>query len=610
MCGIAGEITFQNNTQTNYSVFMEMQNLLKRRGPDQDGIYQSENCTLVHTRLAVIDPEFGMQPMKETYEDKEYCIVYNGELYNTKELKNRLKMLGYRFRSHSDTEVLLKCYMEWGEKCLPLLNGIFAFAVWEKHKKRLFFARDRMGVKPFFYASKDNTFIFGSEIKALLAHPQVHSHIDENSIFELFLLGPGRTPGYGVFKNISELCRGSYGFFDNAGLKIFKYWDLHDEEHTDSFEHTVEKVRFLVTDSIERQLVSDVPICTFLSGGLDSSIISTIASEYMKEKGEQLHTFSIDYTENDKYFQKSDFQPDSDNQYIGVMQLFLDSNHTVISIDTDDLINALYKAVDARDLPGMADVDSSLLLFCKKVKDFCTVALSGECADEIFGGYPWYRNKSVRESKGFPWSQSTGYRCGFLKDEFLQYANPSEYVFQRYRTTIENASKSAGTSKLEAEMKEMMTLNVDWFMQTLLDRKDRMSMYSGLEVRVPYCDHRIVEYLYTVPWDIKNYRDREKGLLRLAVEDLLPEEIVWRKKSPFPKTHHPLYLQKVSGLLKEIIHEPSSPLLMIAKKAELEKLLHSDSSIPWYGQLMTQAQTIAYFIQMNYWLEKYNVHIV
>ncbi len=610
MCGIAGEIIFNDDFHTDEQIFIQMKKLLKRRGPDQDNICFYNNCTMVHGRLSVIDLEHGRQPMAEKRGDQEFCIVYNGELYNTEELRSRLMNCGYQFHGHSDTEVLLKCYMEWGEQCLPMLNGIFAFAVWESHNKRLFIARDRMGVKPFFYALVNGVFIFGSEIKALLVHPLVGSRIDAGSIAEIMLLGPGRTPGNGVFKDVKELCAGHCGRFSKDGFYIRKYWELYDHPHTETFEQTVEKVRFLVTDSIERQLVSDVPLCTFLSGGLDSSIISAVAARYLKCRGERLTTFSVDYRDNDRYFTNSFFQPNQDRDYIDLMVRHLDSEHHSVIIDTDELVDGLFQAADARDLPGMADVDSSLLLFCSKVKENCKVALSGECADEIFGGYPWYRDKSIRDADGFPWSQSTSFRCSFLREDILGGVSPGDYVRERYLKTVRETIKNPGLSDLEARMKEMNRLNLDWFMQTLLDRKDRMSMYNGLEVRVPFCDHRIVEYLYTVPWEMKDWQNREKGLLRVAFEGLLPEEIVWRKKSPYPKTHHPYYLKKVSEMLGDIIASPSAPLLRIVRKDALEELLHQENAVPWYGQLMTTPQTIAYFLQMNYWLEKYHVRFL
>ena len=609
MCGIAGEVSYSNSIYKNKDSFYKMQKVLSPRGPDQNGIYIKDNTALIHTRLSVIDVENGIQPMTSKFGDNEYSIVYNGELYNTDEIRNELKSAGHRFLTHSDTEVVLKAFVQWKEECLIKFNGIFAFAIWNEYEKNLFFARDRFGVKPFFYTTKNNSFIFGSEIKALLEHKYVEPIIDENSIAEIMFIGPGRTPGCGVFKDIQELKPACCGYYNKNGIKIRKYWTLCDKQHNDSFKETVEKVRFLVKDSITRQLTSDVPVGTFLSGGLDSSIISSIANQYFNDKGKQLKTFSVTYENNDQFFKKSKFQPNNDNDFICKMVEHLGCEHHLITLNNRDLADALYMAVDARDLPGMSDVDSSLLLFCKEIKKHCTVALSGECADEIFGGYPWYRDKEIRAINGFPWAQSTLYRKSFLKDD-IKLPDATEFVYSRYKDTIINTSKINDISPLESRMKEMIKLNTDWFMQTLLDRKDRMSMYNGLEVRVPFCDYRIAEYLYSVPWEYKDYKSYEKGLLREAVKDFLPDEILWRKKSPYPKTHNPEYLKIVSNTLREIIENENSPILSFIKKEELKKILTTEETIPWYGQLMTTPQTIAYFIQINYWLKKYKVRII
>lgn len=608
MCGIAGEVSYSHAVSKNKDSFLRMQKVLTPRGPDQNGIFITENAALVHSRLCVIDIENGKQPMSAEAGQNKYTIVYNGEIYNTDEVRKELTMNGFKFEGHSDTEVVLKSYILWKDKCVEKLNGIFAFCVWDENEKKLFFARDRMGVKPLFYTVIGDTFIFGSEIKALLAHSCTEPVIDEQSIAEIMFIGPGRTPGCGVFKGISEVKPACCGYYSKNGIKTYKYWTLKDREHNDSFEETVEKVRFLVKDAITRQLVSDVPVGTFLSGGLDSSIISSIANSYFKERSQTLKTFSVTYTDNDKYFQKSKFQPNSDTEYIKIMADYLNCEHHLITVNNLDLANALLEAVDARDLPGMADVDSSLLLFCKEIKKHCTVALSGECADEIFGGYPWYRDKEIRMINGFPWAQSTAYRKSFVKDD-IKLPEASEYVYSRYKNTLINTSKAEGISPLESRMKEIMKLNVEWFMQTLLDRKDRMSMYSALEVRVPFCDYRIAEYLYSVPWEYKDYKSYEKGLLREASKGWLPDEVLWRKKSPYPKTHNPLYLRYVSDMLKEVLADSSSPLFAFIKKDALEKLLTAHNSEPWYGQLMTTPQTIAYFVQIAYWLRKYKIII-
>lgn len=608
MCGIAGRIG-QCNGEENFDGILALQD---RRGPDQRGVYKDTEAALLHNRLCVIDIENGKQPMAFSQGNRHYVMVYNGELYNTEEIRKELLERGYHFRGHSDTEVLLKAYVEWGKDCLPKLNGIFAFAVWEGHNRRLFFARDRMGVKPFFYANAKGLFLFASEIKGILAHPAMEAAVDRDGITEILLIGPGRTPGCGVFKGIEELRPASYGYYKEGKITVRRYWELRDREHKESFAETVERTRFLVADAIRRQLVSDVPLGTFLSGGLDSSIISAIAAEAYRKEGKTLRTFSVNYRDNEKYFHKSKFQPNSDADYIRQMCSHIGAENVEILIDTPALVEALFTAVEARDLPGMADVDASLLLFCREIKKTETVALSGECADEIFGGYPWYTDPDIRAKNGFPWAQSTQYRAGFFHPDLLGGLDVKAYVRKRYEKTLSETSKLPGIPKEEARMKEMVRLNMDWFMQTLLDRKDRMSMYNGLEVRVPFCDYRIAEYLYGVPWEYKHHDGIEKGLLRQAMKDYLPEEILWRKKSPYPKTHNPSYLQAVSGLLRECLADASRPLWNIVSKSAAEELLATGqgNDQPWYGQLMMKPQTIAYLLQIDHWLQAYHVHLL
>lgn len=607
MCGIAGAV----NSGIPYEVLVRMIHALKHRGPDNDGIYLNGETALVHTRLAVIDVQNGTQPMVSTEYGGEYAIVYNGELYNTQDVKELLRQKGFSFKTNSDTEVVLKSYICWGEDCVLKFNGIFAFAIWNANQKTLFFARDRMGVKPFFYYNQGNQYIFSSELKGLLTVPQIPHELDIDGISELMLIGPGRQSGNGIFKGIAELPPAYCGSFNRyEGLRLKRYWQLVDRPHPDSLEDTILKVKHLVTDAIIKQNVSDIPICTFLSGGLDSSIISSVTNSNLKAQGKKLHTFSVHYQDNEKYFKANKFQPNSDDVYIQQMVEYLNSEHHRIVIDTPELVEALYLSVEAKDLPGMADVDSSMLLLCRAIKQHYSVALSGECADEIFGGYPWYRDETIRAIDGFPWSQSTAFRYSFFNDSVAKKINPTEYVYNKYLNTINSVVIEREISPLERRMREMMKLNLDWFMQTLLDRKDRASMYSGLEVRVPFCDYRIVEYMYSVPWEYKDYLGREKGLLRKASEGILPDSVLWRKKSPYPKTFNPSYLKEVAKRLQNIIDSGTSPLLDIVKKSKLQELVSPNAEpVQWYGQLMNTPQTIAYFLQLDYWLRKYDVQL-
>lgn len=606
MCAIAGIVGLPFEK----SILDKMQGTMLRRGPDDTGIFTKGNCALLHTRLAVVDLLGGQQPMTIQWGSEKFTITYNGELYNTEQIRAELIKFGHHFNGHSDTEVMLHAYAQWKERMLEKCNGIFAFGVWEHNRNKLFLARDRMGVKPLFYKCHEGGLIFASEIKTILAYPTVKAQLDATGAAEIFMLGPGRTPGSGVFRGINELEPGFYGYYTCGKLHCTQYWKLLDREHTESFDETVAHVHFLVDDAIRRQMISDVPIGTFLSGGLDSSIISSICANEMQETGQLLHTFSVDYENNDQYFMPGKFQPNSDNHYIQIMEKYLQTKHDWSVIRPEELVGALEKATSARDLPGMADIDFSLLIFCGQIRKHVKVALSGECADEIFGGYPWYRDPSVRAMEGFPWAQNTKQRASFLSEWILQYIEPYEFVMDRYTETLNQCDILPETAPQERRMKQMVNLNQKWFMQTLLDRKDRMSMHNGLEVRVPFCDYRIAEYLYGVPWEYKDYQGKEKGLLRQAMMGILPSEILWRKKSPYPKTYDPKYLQLVSKQLDILLTRKDAPIFQIVKKSALEQVTTVEHAWPWYGQLMKLPQTIAFMLQVNTWMEMYNIEII
>lgn len=606
MCAIAGILDLPIDLEKIPAMLATM----RRRGPDGKGYYLHHDLMLLHTRLSIIDPSGGAQPMILDWGEERYVISYNGELYNTQELRQELQALGHSFYGHSDTEVLLHGYAQWKEDVLEKLNGIFAFAVLEEHKKQVFLARDRMGVKPLFYLHHQGGLLFASEIKTILSYPGVKAELDSDGIGEILLLGPGRTPGSGVFRGIKELEPGCCAIYRQGKLQMRRYWKLQDREHNENFEETAAHVRELVTDAIRRQMVSDVPIGTFLSGGLDSSIISAICAREMDSQGKKLDTFSVDYLDNEKYFIPGKFQPNADAEYIRIMVDALDSRHHWSILTTEDLLEHIQTATIARDLPGMADIDSSLLAFCSDIRPQVKVALSGECADEIFGGYPWFRDPQIRDAEGFPWAQNTIQRHHFLHPSLRGKLNAIEFVGDRYSQTIAECDILPENSPAERRMKQMVNLNLRWFMQTLLDRKDRMSMYHGLEVRVPFCDHRIAAYLYGVPWEYKDYKGYEKGLLRQAMQGWLPQCVLYRKKSPYPKTHHPQYLETASGLLRQVLSDANAPIHQIVDRQALEGLLQQPLTVPWYGQLMTGPQTIVYMLQVNFWLKHYCVGIV
>ncbi|MDO5142864.1 MAG: asparagine synthase (glutamine-hydrolyzing) [Eubacteriales bacterium] len=609
MCGIGGLIDLERGAQPYAAVGEQMLRALAPRGPDAAGTYSDREALLVHRRLIVIDPAGGAQPM--TAPDGDTVLVYNGELYNTEELRRDLSLRGHRFVGHSDTEVLLHAFLEWDTGAFARLNGIFACAFWQKRQRRLVLCRDRLGVKPLFLAHTRGGLVFGSTIGAVLCHPAVEPTIDADGLRTLLLLGPARPPAAGVFRQIDSLLPGHYAVYTPDGYTDRTYWQLEAHEHEDDLDATLAHTHELICDAARRQLVSDVPLACFLSGGLDSSILAMLAAKDYAARGQTLHTWSVDYRDNDKYFTKSAFQPNSDAAYIRLMADALGVAHHEVVIEPDALCAALLPATDARDLPGMADVDASLLLFCAAVKQGgATVCLSGECADELFGGYPWYHREQILFEDTFPWSRSVDLRLGLLRPGVVQ--DGADFVRQHYLDTCRRAPKLPTDSKKEARMREMFVLNLDWFMATLLDRKDRMSMYSGLEVRVPFCDHRIVEYAYDMPWAFKALDGREKGIVRKAFERELPSAIVWRKKSPYPKTFHPTYARLCADYVRRILSDPDALVSSLFDPAAVEALIAHPERLtePWYGQLMRAPQILAYIIQLDHWARTHRVRLV
>lgn len=616
MCGICGFINFKTNLvkneTENKNIAHAMAKKIRHRGPDSWGEWVGEHAALAHSRLAVIDVERGKQPMKRTVEGHEFVITYNGELYNTKDLRDDLESYGYEFETTSDTEVLLYSYIHYGERCAEKLNGIYAFVIWDSMRQRIFACRDRFGVKPFFYTQKGDTTVFASELKALFEYPAIEPVLDNTGLCELLALSPARTQGNGVFKDISELRPARYMIIDRRGTRIKQYWSLKSHAHPDTYEDTIAHTRSLVLDTVKRQLISDVPIATFLSGGLDSSVITAIGALEMKRQGKQLSTYSFDYEDNAKYFKASHFQPDSDTQWVPRMVEEFDTNHTYLVCPNHVLTELLEEALLAKDLPGMADVDASLLYFCREVKKKHTVVLSGECSDEIFGGYPWFREKKAFETAAFPWCYDLSLRNNILLDTVRDELDLDGYSRMRYEESIAETPAFDGDSAEEKRRREISYLNINWFMTNLLDRKDRMSMASGLEVRVPFCDHRLVEYVWNIPWEMKNKDNVSKNVLREAAQGILPEDVRLRKKSPYPKTHNPHYEAAVKELLDGIISDPNAPILTICDKSKLEAVLNgsSDYGKPFFGQLMAGPQFVGYIVQLNYLLKDYNVKII
>ncbi len=554
-----------------------------------------------------------LQPLTRIINGAEYSIVYEGRLYNGEEIKEELLELGHVFLTNTDVEIILLSYLEYGNDFITKLDGIFSLAIYDFANECLFIARDRLGIKPLYYAESDD-FVFSNKIKGILNHPNIKAKLGQDELCEIFGLGPAHSPGKTFFKGIYEIMPGHYGIYANHEFKIYKYWDLETTVMKDNIEQSIDKAKVLVTNSLKRELVSDKPIACMLSGGLDSSVLSMLAA---KEK-ETLTTFSIDFEGNESNFSGTDYQPTRDSDFVVVMREFLKTNHINLYFSTEEIFDSLKDAMLSREMPGMADVDSSLLVFCKKIKE-CgfDAVISGECSDEIFGGYPWYYKEHLINSSTFPWSRSIETRKNIINPNLVSVDYLQSYIENAFQTTS-NCVVLSSDDEMENKFRKTCYNTIKWFMNTLVERSVRISDMTGLDIRVPFADYRIFEYIYNVSAKYKlgliNSNDTpvEKYLLRKAFENELPPGVVYRKKSPFPKTYDPQYTKLLEDTIIDIINKSTSPLLQIINIRYLYEILETKGENlkeNWFGQLMTYPQTLAYLIQINMWLEEYNVEI-
>ncbi|HEU5025152.1 MAG TPA: asparagine synthase (glutamine-hydrolyzing) [Spirillospora sp.] len=553
MCGIAGWVDYERDLTKERATALAMTRTMARRGPDDEGLWTSPHAALGHRRLAVIDIEGGVQPMTEG----PATLVYSGETYNFHELRRYLEGHGHRFRTRSDTEVVLHSYLEWGGDFAGRLNGMYAFALWDAGREELHLGRDRMGIKPLFYAPTENGVLFGSEPKAILANPHFTARVGEEGLLEV--LTNAKTPGHGVFTGMHEVIPGHTVTVSRGGAADRRYWALTAREHTDDVPATVRHVRELLDDIVERQLISDVPLCTLLSGGLDSSALTALADRALGR--DHVRSFAVDFVDETGGFVPDDLRETADGPYVHDVAEHVACDHSDVVLGNEQLASpeAMRTVLRARDLPAMGDMDSSLYLLFAEIRKQSTVALSGESADEVFGGYRWFHDPDVVAADAFPWTSAALGQGLDLLDPDLR-AKAGAYQRDRYHEALTEVPHLPDASPHERRMREICYLHLTRMVRLLLDRKDRMSMAVGLEVRVPFCDHRLVEYVFNTPWSHKTYDGREKSLLRGAVADVLPDSVVRRRKSPYPATQNPGYERAVRDRLRAVAADPSAPV--------------------------------------------------
>ncbi|MFI1992965.1 asparagine synthase (glutamine-hydrolyzing) [Actinoplanes sp. NPDC020271] len=611
MCGIVGWISYRRDLRHEGAVLRAMTATMSLRGPDAEGIWLDQHAGLGHRRLSVIDLETGAQPMTVEHDGATIAVVtYSGEIYNYRELRAELRTLGHEFRTTSDTEVLLRAYLQWGASFVDRLNGMYAFGLWDPREQALLLVRDRMGIKPLYYYRLPDGVVFASEPKGVLAHPQVPVVLDSDGLREL--LSMTKTPGHGIYRGLREVLPGEVIRVDHAGLHPRRYWTLTAREHTDDQETTVRTVRGLLDDIVERQLVADVPVGVLLSGGLDSSAITALAAKTLG--AEAVRSFAVDFVGQTENFRADEMRATPDAPYVRDVARHVGADHADIVLDSPALMDPLYRSavLTAADLPSaMGDMYTSLYLLFRAVRERSTVALSGEAADEVFGGYRWFHDPAVIAADTFPWvaairALSPGPELPLFTPDLTADLDLTGYQDAAYRQALGEVDHLPGESPGDHRMREISYLHLTRMVQLLLDRKDRMSMAHGLEVRVPFCDHRLVEYVYNAPWSLKTFDGREKSLLRAATADVLPASVVNRRKSPYPSTQDPAYEEMLRAQTRTVLDDPNSPLRPLIDDEAVRKLTTGGYEGDSFGAGRRGMEMI---LSLDEWLTRYPVSL-
>lgn len=605
MCGITGWVDWTRDLRRERAVITDMTRTQTPRGPDAEGVWLSRRAAFGHRRLAVIDIEGGRQPMARNGRHGEPVVItFSGEIYNFQELRTELRGAGWSFATRSDTEVLLTAYLEWGPDLVTRLNGMYSFAIWDERRQQLLLVRDRLGIKPLYYAALGEGIVFGSEPKALLAHPEMAAEVDLEGIAELMVVPRAKTPGHAVYRGMREVKPGCLVLADASGCRERRYWQVEAEPHTKDFRTTTAEIRSLLTDIVKRQVVADVPVGTLLSGGIDSSAITALAA---REFQGELTSYSVGVPTPAKAGSDA-WRPSPDEPYAKLVAERLGLKHSVAEVSTGSLVEGIERGLQARDLPGWGDLDTSIYHLFRTVRENCTVALSGESADEVFGGYTWQIDERFIQHSSFPWMYSRRQPQFLLREEIRREIRPEEYEAERYREALSEVPHLDGEDPGRRRQREVFHLGLTRWLGALLDRKDRMSMAVGLEVRVPFADHRLAEYLFNVPADLKAHGGTEKALLRQACADLLPEEIVTRPKSAYPASQDPEYLATVQNLVIDMVGDPDAPLFELMDRERVRTAVTSDlDALPGPITARTPAIGLSYLLELNRWLSRVRV---
>ncbi|MEU4203937.1 asparagine synthase (glutamine-hydrolyzing) [Streptomyces sp. NPDC026294] len=617
MCGITGWVDYAHDLRREKATVEAMNNTLGLRGPDARGVWVGPHAGLGHTRNSIIDLAGGIQPMAAEEDGRTLAVLtYSGEVYNFKQLRSELESRGHRFRTRSDTEVVLRSYLEWGAGCAERLEGMFAFGVWDLRTEELLLVRDRLGIKPLFYSVRPDGVLFGSEPKALLAHPDIEPVVGVPELQELF--STAKTPGQAVFRDMRELLPGHTMTVSRSGVRERRYWALEARPHTDDLDATVGHIRSLLEEIVTRELVADVPLCTTLSGGIDSSVVTSLAAKAREEAGDEaVRTITATFVGYSENFRPDDQRDTPDAPYAAELARHVGADHTDIVLGTADLIStqAREAAVLAQDMPTMlGDMDTSLYLMLRATREHSTVALTGETADEIFGGFKWLHDSELVAADNFPWveaekrqegSRGGGLGRGLFGRGLLDKLDMPGYYADAFAQTRALTPHQENEDPHEHRMRELCFSHLNRWLPMLLDRGDRLAMASSLETRVPFCDHRLVEYVYNTPWSFKTFDGREKSLLRAAAGGgLVPKSVLERPKSPYPVTQDPAYTRALHDAMAAVLADSNSPVLPLldVDAAHAAVADQSPTAHEWHSR-----SNLEMALGFDFWLRHYGI---
>lgn len=611
MAGIAGWVDWGRSLQNEGPTLSRMAETLAHRGPDAEGIWTSHEAALAHRRIVKLEAK---QPLLRSRDTAASCVlVFDGALDNADELRREIESAGESIDSGHDAELIARGYFVWGRDIVNRLGGMFALAIWDDSSKELFLLRDRLGAKPLYYALRDRSLLFGSEPKAILAHPSFVPEIDETGIADLFALSFAHRPGSAVFRGMNEVPPAHWLVFGKNGVRIGRYWQVESRPHRDDLETTTRRVRELLDDCVRRRLQADEATCTLLSGGLDSSAITALAARALKEqKRAPVEAYAVEMRGASEWFVPTEIQPELDSVWAQKMADHLGASYRMLTLDAEQVLNGFFAPLAARDLPSMGEMDVSLYLLCKEISKTHDIVLSGESADEVFGGYPFFFDEKALDADTFPWLVETiSYSpAALLRPELRSRIRPDEYLKERYRKALSEVPRLEGEAGKDARMREVFYLVRSCFLPILTDRKDRMSMASGLQARMPFGDHRLHEYMWNVPWEMKCLREREKGILRKALEGILPDDVLWRKKSGYPSMHDPTFTSAIHRRLAEKLDDPKAPIRSLIDVSKVRERLELLAASPSAGGIGGESHLFAYLLQVDEWLTRYRIRIV